>query len=932
MERRDNDNYSNEPTLSTLPSSLLKVPSYSKDSRDSPLPDLLVYVICVAGILISLNFFRLDLFSTLTRQAEQPVGIITFKYKAAQRRFSDRVLWDRLKKESPVYDGDFIRTAGLSEATVTFAGGTVIDLAENSLIQIHADDLGARVDISEGGVSAAASGGGLILASGGNRVTVEAGAVVRAGTDGGGFLYRVVEGNASFTGETGTAAAGTAALSPRPSARLLNPGTGTVAVPFRWSRINLDPAEPVRLEVAEDRNFTRIVFREELSGDTASAELGTGSYFWRVSASGAGPVSSLDTFPLKIIAAPAPVLISPAEGYQYRFRVKRPVVRFQWTEIGDAASYLLEAADNPGMASPALVREVQGTSLYLSELGPGTWYWRVRPVFPAAYEGVPGEGVLSSFGITQSGDLGAPALRSPGDRDVVNVAAGRGDFYFSWRGEAEARSYTILISAKPDLSDPLVTGTVGDNFYAYRSGETVITPGQYYWAVFQTDAEGNNSGLSPARSFTAVAGEVVLRTVFPPEGYTIGRTRMPDIRFTWKTNVPQETRFQISGDSGFSRLILDEAVSGESVQGRSLPEGTWYWRVQARGGAGFETPPRSFTVVPPLAAPVLVRPAAGERVMVQEGAETVFSWEAPPGAGYYHFRLYRAGDRTGAVYENNLVEGAALRLSLEAYPEGNYIWTVQSFAQESGRSTRRTGRLSEGAFSIRKIYPVILDYPDDGAELEGLLAYYEQGTVRWSQRESAAASRFILSRNRNLSVPAAAINNPPGTVTLPRLRAGDYYWTVRAETADGLDISAETPRLLRVLPIPLLPEAANRLPRDGAVITGAELRQNRRIVFSWDPVPGATGYFFSLEHEGRTVIPERIFRETAFVMEDLTLLDLGDFLWRVEAVLTEPVRERQEDEEELVRRGEAGENRFRVEFARPDIPDLPEPGLLYGRE
>jgi hypothetical protein len=203
--------------------------------------------------LFFLNLFRLDLYRTLTRQTEAPIGTITFKYRAAQRRFADRALWDRLKRESPVYEGDVIRTAELSEATVTFAGGdAVINLAENSLIQLHEDDRGLSVDFDKGGVSAGAGDAPLTLVAGDRRITVEPGGMAQLGTENGELTLRVMEGTASLAGADGTAgvAAGetlalggagpralreAAALFPRPQARFLNPGPGTFAVPFPWT-------------------------------------------------------------------------------------------------------------------------------------------------------------------------------------------------------------------------------------------------------------------------------------------------------------------------------------------------------------------------------------------------------------------------------------------------------------------------------------------------------------------------------------------------------------------------------------------------------------------------------------------------------------------------------------------------------------------------
>ena len=115
--------------------------------------DVSFIVLCAAGFLLCIFFFWRDLNASLYRLGEQPVGTITFRYNAAQRRFIDRVIWDRLRNDSPVFNGDIIRTAALSEATITFAFGDIIDLSANTLIQIFVDDGRSRIDFSGGGIS-----------------------------------------------------------------------------------------------------------------------------------------------------------------------------------------------------------------------------------------------------------------------------------------------------------------------------------------------------------------------------------------------------------------------------------------------------------------------------------------------------------------------------------------------------------------------------------------------------------------------------------------------------------------------------------------------------------------------------------------------------------------------------------------------------------
>jgi hypothetical protein len=205
-------------------------------------------------------------------------------------------------------------------------------------------------------------------------------------------------------------------------------------------------------------------------------------------------------------------------------------------------------------------------------------------------------------------------------------------------------------------------------------------------------------------------------------------------------------------------------------------------------------------------------------------------------------------DRNKPIYENNLAEEARESLSMDGYPEGNYHWMVQGLALKSFWSTWRIRLLFQDLFSVRKLRPVNLGYPGNNAGFEGLLAYWEPAALHRSSTTPVGTSRFILSRRNDFTgPPVVLINNPFQQIILPRLRTGDYYWTIRAEIIDSFGISAKAPRRFRVLPIPPLPTAAKRLPEDRKVLGAAELRTNHRIVFSWDAVADATEYLFTLE-------------------------------------------------------------------------------------
>jgi hypothetical protein len=112
------------------------------------------------------------------------------------------------------------------------------------------------------------------------------------------------------------------------------------------------------------------------------------------------------------------------------------------------------------------------------------------------------------------------------------------------------------------------------------------------------------------------------------------------------------------------------------------------------------------------------------------------------------------------------------------------------------------------------------------------------------------------------------------------------------------------------------------------VINAETLRESRTIVFSWDPAAEADAYVFTLFRETGSGLRQSIISsrgpETSFTLENLSLLDLGYFVWQVEALSLG-------DDGTVLRNGIPGENRFVVDIPMPDIPRGLDPGVFYGR-
>ncbi|GHU78175.1 hypothetical protein FACS189462_2150 [Spirochaetia bacterium] len=426
--------------------------------------------------------------------------------------------------------------------------------------------------------------------------------------------------------------------SPKPLALLIlsgSPPPVTMPVEFAWEGVNYSDGALTRIEISEDRGFKRIAHTLDGSRQgQGRIELRPGVWYWRAypldndTAGTAAAASVINK--LTIVSVPPTLPLSPEEGRDFRYRSQKPAVRFQWTASPDVSSYILEAADNPGFTNAVLretIRGGSGTALSMtySGLENGRWYWRITPDPGDDFGTVLAPSPVSSFTITQSKELAVPTLISPPGDAVISISEPRKDIYFSWQNEAEAGSYTLLVSAEAGLRNPIITRQATGNYYAYTADEIPLAEGRYYWGVSQTAIDGVVSTVSSPRSFTIRQWEPILRSTFPPDNYTAAGSQLQNIRFAWKTNISTPLRFQVSDTPDFTRLEIDEAAADGTFQGRSLRDGQWYWRVAAETG-NLQTAVMGLRVLSSLPSPALTGPRTGP-VVARAGTTTAFTWQ-----------------------------------------------------------------------------------------------------------------------------------------------------------------------------------------------------------------------------------------------------------------------------------------------------------------
>jgi hypothetical protein len=642
--------------------------------------DFFIVVLFLSIAALSLDLFRDDLLYTINLQNVQPVGTVVVRKNTVQRRHSDRVLWDRLSYESPVYIGDLIRVAEISAATLKLEGGSV-DLEENTLIRImrSADGEGLHIILSEGNLSLSAGigGKGVSLDVNGKQVRAAPGTVFSAasGTDGrisvsvnqgsvrfldeGRAAREISSGNLIAMNSDGTERMERAAVvvQPVPNARYLKNTPEPLPINFSWNRINLAPNETLRMEIASDRNFTRDLRTIENLNSQAQARFNAGLWFWRLSFGN----TVLSSGRFTVADASGVRLESPAANSLFRYRDELPVLNFQWGEVEEAVSYIIEVCDTPDFANPRIRREGSASFMIDSSLGEGTWYWRVMPIFPPVFSGRSGFSTPSSFRIEQV-SFDPAALE--GETDIARWFASQSAFPF----ELPRENIPQIILISPEQGVQI-------------AGLTALRQ----QTVFRWDIDAETAGAEITSSKFILSGNAN-----PLQGQPIRVIQNP----------PRTVRID------------------------RLGVGTWYWTVELETSDGLtvNAPPRRITVqaIPLLPAPQNLQPARQtnfDQEELQSLRAIVFNWSAVRGANAYIFTLYQQTTSGRRQILNTTIRNGARSYTLEnlrVLDRGIFIWQVEAVNIGRGSAIEQRGRAAENTFALDFPYPGPVQIEDTG--------------------------------------------------------------------------------------------------------------------------------------------------------------------------------------------------------------------------
>lgn len=908
----------------------MKQKTKSRSNSDLLVPFCMAIVFCFIGAFGNGVLFYKSFFQSLSRLDEKPIATITFKYKSAQRKFLDKVVWDRLRQSSPIYNGDTVHTASLAEATIHFNDGNKMELFQNSMAQVFYNEEGVKASLSTGNASldTRSSSNTATLEINGNSVHLNNGAKLSAQAKAGG-VFTVEEGVAIATNEKGESkeiSSGQAIsisengelleeevhfTQPLMQQRVIYHNEGKASVIFNATSTKY---KAITLELYSDKYMRNLVEEVPLTADTPTViRLASGVYYWQgvYEKTGEDYLVQTQAGRLCVVQSLPPHLIAPASFYAYNYRKRLPLVRLLWTDAKLASSYKVEVSRFSDFSTLDINMQTSMTSAIIATLGEGKYYWRVTPYYSVGDLGLGVSSNTECFIVEKKGELQCPKQLLPKDKDTIDIKA-KNDITLSWTGDMEAQNYTVRIANNNAMLKPKITAIVEENMLSIKANK--LEEGVWYWTVETCDNEGNLSPICDSRSFVVMNGKLSQHTVEPCDNYHVSSILISDMQWTWKQNLPlasSTTTLQLAHDNAFSDIFMQVPVQNNatSTKGITLPVGKYYWRLHTVLSSDYtlDTLPHCLYVDDLLPPAKLIEPTG--RLLCEEEKPSVLKWQEVEGATFYKVAIFD-GNKTfleEVVYDTEIDE--YLYTNTNFKDRQWYSWSVQAFCDEVvGVHSRMIGKLSSDKFFLYRVHPVVISSPPQDSIFDRLSVLLEPIVASYDTEESLSFSQVLVHKT-SVSPPICVYEYPPSqkatkinkaskdtVLKVPGgLLAGDYEISVKAITNDGIDLSTPKEKAIRFKVTPPLPLEPPRFLKTEPTFFDRDYIQShnnaRKIYMSWGKVERATDYFVTIrDSSGKSILVSPFIAQSEWTLDfdklnsyDKQTLSSGDFTWEVTA-------------------------------------------------
>lgn len=309
--------------------------------------------------------------------------------------------------------------------------------------------------------------------------------------------------------------------------------------------------------------------------------------------------------------------------------------------------------------------------------------------------------------------------------------------------------------------------------------------------------------------------------------------------FTWaKVRSAATYEVQISADDGFGSIVTGRtATTGNTAftVTKSVADGRYFWRVRGvtqAGRTGRWSATRRLVKAwgdrPDLFGPV------GGIAVAYPSEPLVLRWSEVPGAYKYQVRLASDPALAQSVIGDRPAETSGTSIALPyALPSGRYYWDVTPLDPQKHKGTAS----GIGTFAWAWDSTIKTHAPVDNVR---------NAELSWDPVPGATAYEVEVNYDRDWAISSrVCCDSTVATAVTPTALLGNntYYWRVRAIDVTGNPGQwNEGPQFQKTFDAALPSVPGLRVRDNTDTPLDAGIPSVRHPIFTWDPVPGASGY------------------------------------------------------------------------------------------
>ncbi|MEI6089994.1 MAG: T9SS type A sorting domain-containing protein [bacterium] len=543
--------------------------------------------------------------------------------------------------------------------------------------------------------------------------------------------------------------------------RLVSPESGKVGIALiadlKWH--SLEAATHYLIQVAEDKNFSQIVYSKDNHPDTTikTDKLnGLKTYYWRVKAFTSNNASSWsEVWNFRTVMGP-PKLIYP----ENKSIDKLLSEQFKWRKSTEAETYYIQIAKDTAFLSMFFEGTTQADTFKLiNNMLPETnYYWHVSSVNPQ------GSSEYSDRWTFRT-SFKPIVLQTPLDKKV-NLPL---NTKFSWLEAVGGNQYQIQISKENEFKTPIVDQTV-DNALEFQTNKLEYYK-TYYWRVRLV--VGARVGLW-SEIWSLKTGIETTGLLNPPDKSIDQPTTL---KFKWYEVVGAKFyQLQISKNEQFTDLVysMDSLTKAEQYVEDLEPERLYYWRVRVWNEESFGTSQWStvWTFRTGVVTLVLRNPKSGSTGV---NIPVLLTWYGVTTADYYHLQVASDAGFANIVFNKDSIYDTKWTLSkTEVAVSTDYYWHVKGVSKQYSTPWSDTWQLQTGTVSVKEseLFSSIKLYPNPtGSKAE----------LRVNYSEACDAKIFITTAEGKIiktDVIRLLLGETRYEIDAEHLTSGSYYITI----------------------------------------------------------------------------------------------------------------------------------------------------------